>query len=158
MAENHLSIDDPRRSDRVRDRTPEHVLARIDHATAERILKVGREGPSAILRRIEQLDREWDLDRWLALNFTVATTYADLRGWTLLRRIQQLFLGSHALFGWSPPAAILRRLGVRTSKEIATERAVLVDLYRLSNEEIAVTEVEVVYEPATDTSVGTPLR
>lgn len=38
---------------------------------------------------------------------------------------QLAFLGLHALVGWCPPAALYRRLGFRTSREIESERRAL---------------------------------
>jgi hypothetical protein len=166
-----LPVEDPRRVDRVRDRTPAHVLAKIDRETATRVFAAARQGPEAIAKRIADLDKEWDLERYLALNFTVvmaATEELGRRGNRVAMgvfRAQQVFLGIHALFGWCPPTAVLRRLGVRTQKEIDAERGVLVELHRLFGEAEAdgepieiVEEIEVVYDPATDTSAGTPLR
>jgi len=165
-----LPVEDPRRVDRVRDRTPASVLARIDRKTATRVFAAARQGPEAIQARLNELDREWDIDRSLALGFLAVTALTEELGRRRFRRamyafrIQQLAFGMHALLGWSPPTALLRRLGVRTQKEIDAERGVLVELGRLfSGEPEApqieiVDEVEIAYDPATETSEGTPLR
>jgi hypothetical protein len=163
-----LPVEDPRRVDRVRDRTPAHVIARIDRRTAARVFRVARQGPEAILARIDGLDREWDIDRYLALNFAVVSTLASYRtrrgggwAWRALLRAQQAFLGMHAIAGWSPPTSLLRRLGVRTQKEIDAERAVLAELYHLLAEPLgAETEVieEVTYVAETVPDNGQPAR
>ena len=159
-----LPVEDPRRVDRVRDRTPAHVLARLDRRTAARVFRVARDGQDAIRRRIDELDREWDIERYLQVNFVVVSAIAEQRGrrgsrpWMALFRAQQLFLLMHATVGWCPPTALFRRLGVRTQKEIDAERAVLTELYHLLREEPQVVELDIAYEAAVDTSPGTPVR
>ena len=163
-----LPVEDPRRVDRVRDRTPAHVLAKIDGETASTVFRIARQGPDAILERIERIDREWDLDRVLAAQFAALPLLVELvRGralrWSLLARGLQLAQLAHVLVGWSPQAALLRRLGVRTQKEIDAERAALVELYRLIGEspdaiEVAVLEAAELVEEATLVSeTGEPL-
>ncbi|HVK77096.1 MAG TPA: hypothetical protein VM734_27505 [Kofleriaceae bacterium] len=160
--ESVLPVEDPRRVDRVRERTPAHVLARIDGRTASTVFRIARQGPDAIVQRIEEIDREWDLDRMLAVQFAVMPALVELgRGralrWNLLARGLQLAQLAHALIGWSPQAAILRRLGVRTQKEIDAERAALVELYRLISDspdalEVAVLEAAEMVDEATPPS------
>jgi hypothetical protein len=161
-----LPVEDPRRVDRVRERTPAHVLAKLDRRTAARVFRCAREGAPAIQARIAELDREWDIERYLDVNFVVVSAIAEQkgrhgsRGWMALFRAQQVFLLMHATIGWCPPTAVFRRLGVRTQKEIDAERAVLTELYHLLREEPEpeVIHVEVAYEAAPDTSSGTALR
>jgi hypothetical protein len=146
--------------DRVRAHTPAHVLDRLDSRTAARVFRAARGGPEAIERRIRQIDREWDIDRWVELGAAVATFASSRRGrtsrlWWALFRAQQLALVLHATVGWAPPVGILRRLGVRTQKEIDTERAVLVELLHLLREDDQVFEV-IAYEETT--SPGTAVR
>ena len=45
--------------------------------------------------------------------------------WFALPFVVQAFFFQHALQGWCPPIPILRRLGVRTTAEIAEERNAL---------------------------------
>jgi len=136
-----LPVEDPRRADRVRARTPDAVLARLDRRTATRVFRCAREGQESIARRIDALDREWDLERYLAVDFAVLTAVSEALGrrgsrrWMAVFRAQQVFLLMHATIGWSPPSSVLRRLGVRTQKEIDAERAVLTELYHLLREE-----------------------
>jgi hypothetical protein len=161
-----LPLEDPRRADRVRAHTPANVLARLDRRTAARVFRCARDGQEAILKRIDELDHEWDIERYLDVNFVVVSAIAEQKGrsgsraWMALFRAQQLFLLMHATVGWCPPTAVLRRLGVRTQKEILAERGVLTELYHLLREEPpAEMMVEVAtYEAANDTSSGTALR
>lgn len=87
--------------------------------------------PHEIDRRLEELDREWDIERMLeATAATVALSGTVLgllrhRGFLALPLAVTGFLLQHALQGWCPPAAVLRRQGARTANEIAGERAAL---------------------------------
>jgi predicted signal transduction protein with EAL and GGDEF domain len=159
-----LPVEDPRRVDRVRERTPAHVLAKLDRRTAARVFRCAREGAASIQARIEELDREWDIERYLTVNFVVLSTIAEQKGrngsraWMALFRAQQAFLLMHATIGWCPPTAVFRRLGVRTQKEIDAERAVLTELYHLLREEPEPEIIAVTYDTTIDTSSGTPLR
>jgi hypothetical protein len=122
---------DHRADDRVRRRTPAHVNARIDRQTRASVDDSAALGQDAIVARLQEIDREWDVDRALMLNFAIlgSLTYELGRhrhwGWMVFFRIQQAFLGVHALVGWCPPLPVFRRLGFRTAKEIAAERALL---------------------------------
>jgi len=160
-----LPVEDPRRVDRVRERTSANVLAKLDRRTAARVFKCAREGAGAIEARIEELDREWDIERYLDVNFLAVSAISEELGrrgnrvFMALFRAQQVFLLMHATIGWCPPTELFRRLGVRTQKEIDAERAVLTELYHLLREEPEPEIiVEVAYDAATDTSSGTALR
>ena len=84
--------------------------------------------PREIPARLAELDAEWDVDRAITAN-AAAFTLAGLALTALIdRRFVALpamaggFLLQHALQGWCPPAALLRRIGFRTSAEICEER------------------------------------
>ncbi len=126
------------RGDRVRDRTPPHVNARIDARTEACLREVERGGRYALLGRRADLEREWDVDRALMAHFAVvggtvfalgASRMRRQRGawnpWLTLFSVQLGFLFLHAARGGCPPVAVLRRLGFRTQKEIAGEREAL---------------------------------
>jgi hypothetical protein len=124
--------------DRVRQHSAAHVNARIDAEAAARVREVVEAGPAAIVRRISELDREWDVDRALMVNFAVVGGIAFAVGatrtlrrgrwsnWLTLLPVQLAFLLHHATRGWCPPLPVFRRIGFRTSKEIAREREALV--------------------------------
>lgn len=118
---------------RVPDHTDPAVNARILDETAHRVLHYAahREG---IDRRLRQLDREWDIERLLEANAAalaflgiVLGTVSDRR-WFRLSAAVTVFLFQHAVQGWCPPIPVLRRLGVRTSREIEVERIALKSL------------------------------
>jgi hypothetical protein len=114
--------------DRVRANTAPEVNARIDEATDARIRHYSGCSIAAISRRIEELEAEWDMERWLEGNASVlALSGVGLaalhdRRWLILPTLVLGLLLEHALHGWCPPVPVLRRLGVRTRKEIERER------------------------------------
>lgn len=81
--------------------------------------------------RLDELDREWDLERWLAVDASSLGLASMALGRLVDRRFYAVtgvilgFLFQYALRGWSPPVPVLRRRGVRTSKEIDEEREVV---------------------------------
>lgn len=125
---------DPRVDDRIRRHTAPRVMERIDQLTQSSLDATAGAGRDAIVARIKDLDREWDVDRALMANFALAgglSFFLSQRrwGWTPWRPIlgaQVAFLLMHAVVGWCPPLVIFRRLGVRTAKEISAERSALV--------------------------------
>lgn len=87
--------------------------------------------PDEIDLRLAELDREWDVERWLEANsaalsllgLTLAATRS--RWWLLLPAVVQGFFLQHGLQGWCPPLPVFRRLGIRTQTEIQMERNAL---------------------------------
>ena len=119
-------------ADRVTAVTPKELNRRIRRDTDARVAWLAHQGAHAIATRLEELDREWDIERWLAtgagsltLAGTVLGLAADDRRWLLLPIGVGGFLLQHALQGWCPPLSLLRRLGVRTADEINVERFAL---------------------------------
>jgi hypothetical protein len=124
-------------ADRVRQKTRPAALERIDRHTADRVAAARLDGPRGRLRRLAELDREWNVDRALMANFailgglsgTMSLRRARQRrrgsGWTLLFFLQIFFLLHHAIKGWCPPLPVFRGLGFRTQQEIDAEREAL---------------------------------
>lgn len=81
--------------------------------------------------RIEELDAEWDTERVLEANASTLTLCGIFLGTVSSRKYLWLsagvmgFLLQHAVEGWCPPLAVLRRMGVRTQTEIEYERYAL---------------------------------
>jgi hypothetical protein len=123
--------------DRVRRHTAAAPNERIEAYTRWRIDETVRGGRDAIVARLTELEKEWDIDRVLMLNFAIVggTGFAMgaaprkfkkwLNGWQVFTTTQLAFLALHAIVGWCPPAALFRRLGFRTSREIESERRAL---------------------------------
>lgn len=80
-----------------------------------------------IPQRLQELEREWDIERVLetqasALTITgIFMSFVRGKKWLLLSAAVQGFFLQHALQGWCPPVPILRKLGVRTQQEIDEE-------------------------------------
>jgi hypothetical protein len=84
--------------------------------------------------RLAELDHEWDVERMLQANLAGIALGGMLlgltrhRGFLALPLVAAGFLLQHALQGSGAPARLLRRRGVRTAAEIASERAALKSL------------------------------
>lgn len=147
-----LPVHDPRRGDRVREHTAPEILADIDRRTATRVMRVARGGEAAIARRLDELDREWDVERAVTLGIAGVSLVAELGARRpvvrAVIRALQVALVAHAVAGRGPATALVRRLGVRTQKEIDAERAVLVELLHLMDVARAEEETVVVVEEA----------
>ncbi len=121
----------PATSHRVRKNTASEINQRIRRETERGIIRCAAEGPAAIDRRLAELDREWDIERYLetmAPSFTLfglTLGVTKSRKWLLLPFVVQSFFLQHALQGWCPPVPVLRRLGIRTGEEINQERYTL---------------------------------
>lgn len=117
--------------DRVRKHTAPEVNRRIDEKTALRIQTYAQARSEMISHRLAELDREWDMERVLQTNAATLALSGSLLGlfvnrrWLLLPAFVSAFLLQHAIQGWCPPVGPLRRLGVRTRKEIEKERYAL---------------------------------
>jgi hypothetical protein len=121
----------PATASRVPANTADEINAEIRRRTEENVLRIAREGPRAIHRRLEELNEEWDIERYVE---TMAPTFSLLglclglsvdKRWFILPIVVQTFFLQHALQGWCPPIPVLRRFGVRTAGEIDEERNAL---------------------------------
>ncbi|WP_334187679.1 hypothetical protein [Noviherbaspirillum sp.] len=121
-------------ADRVRRSTPEHLNMKIDQQIGSNIQRYANRNHAVIQQRIEELDREWDVERVLEVNAsTLALTGLALgltvnRKWLVLPVAVMGFLLQHGIQGWCPPLPVLRHLGVRTRGEIDREKYALLDL------------------------------
>lgn len=113
--------------DRVRRYTSQRQLQRIDAAMESRLRTYANASPADIEHRIEELRREWSIERYLQLNVaavglsTIALAATHDRRWGFLTCAGLGFFLFHALEGFDPPIPALRRLGIRTRAEIDTE-------------------------------------
>lgn len=117
--------------DRVRAHTARPVNDEIGRATERRIIAAAGMSKAGLSRRIAELDEEWDIERYLEMNAS-ALAFTGLALGTLVNKKFFLlpalvlpFLFQHAVQGWCPPIPILRRRGIRTRKEIDTEKFAL---------------------------------
>lgn len=116
---------------RVTSNTRPDINHKIRQQTEWRIREVASGGRLAIEQRLDELDREWDVERYLE---TMAPTITLLglslgifknRRFLVIPLVVQSFFLQHALQGWCPPLPVLRHLGVRTLQEIEHERCAL---------------------------------
>jgi hypothetical protein len=140
--------------DRVRDHSAQHVNRRIVREMNVTVEHCVRQGRDALVKRLGELDHEWDIDRILMANFAVvggiaygtglqrysrlgALELLGLRrhrtGWLYFFGVQMGFLLLHATVGWCPPMAVWRRLGARTKTEIELERSLLRNALNVGN-------------------------
>jgi hypothetical protein len=116
---------------RVRENTAAATNDAIKRQTEERVSYYAGAGREAIDCRLQELDREWDIERALeahAAGITLAAVVLGVvkdRKWLLVPGVVAAFLLQHAMQGWCPPLPLLRRLGFRTEAEINFERYAL---------------------------------
>lgn len=114
--------------DRIRQHTPTRFNQRIDQATIKRVWNYARRSPDDLTARVEELDREWDLERMLEIGAgglaLSGVLLSGLRGrrWLLLSAATLGSLLQHALTRGSVLSKILRGCGVRTRREIEAEK------------------------------------
>lgn len=125
-----MSANETTELDRVRAHTNPDVLEIIDARIEERIRFYATQPKEAISERIQELDREWDIERFLQTNAAALALTGLLFGlvrrkWLLLSGGVLGFLLQHAIQGWCPPIPLLRRMGVRTRGEIDREKYAL---------------------------------
>lgn len=118
-------------ADRVRANTSEEVNAELDREMRERVSAYENASHEEITSRIEELDREWDMERVLETNASaLALTGLVLgvthnRKWLIVPGVVMSFLFQHAVQGWCPPVPVFRRMGIRTREEIDREKYAL---------------------------------
>jgi hypothetical protein len=120
----------PGTAERVPLSTPSDLNLRIEQGIAASVTHHAAH-PDGIDRRLRELDREWDMERTLEANAATLALAGTLLGAFVDRRflavpaVVTTFLLQHALQGWCPPVPFFRKRGVRTMREIDTERYAL---------------------------------
>ena len=121
----------PNEINRVRRNTTPETLARIDNKIEENIRFYATQPEHVISRRIDELEAEWSIERWLETNASSLALTSLLLGltvskkWLLITSGVLGFLLLHAVEGWCPPVPVLRKLGIRTRGEIDREKYAL---------------------------------
>jgi hypothetical protein len=117
--------------ERVAENTSEEVNESIEQQIEQNIARYSAAGAAQIEERLEQLDREWDIERMLQTNAASLIlagvglgAFVDKK-FLALPAVVAGFLLQHAVQGWCPPVPILRRMGFRTQYEIDQERYAL---------------------------------
>lgn len=117
-------------NDPIRALTDPCINMKIDQQLEDNIRLYASRNEEAVTERIHQLDLEWDVERVLEINTGALALMGILMGfidkkWLLLSGAMATFMAYHAIKGWSPPVALLRRLGIRTKHEINREKYAL---------------------------------
>jgi len=118
----------PPTTTRVERHTAAQHNAAIRQRTDAEVARLERADPGELQARLEELDREWDIERVLQTNASVIVLAGLALGMGIDRRFLLLpgavfaFLAQHAVQGWCPPIPVFRALGVRTMREIERER------------------------------------
>ena len=114
-------------TDPVRRYTSPAMLRRIEDQIAHNVRFYASQPDHVIAQRIEDLKREWSIERYLqanaaAVGFTTAlAALLKNRKWALLTCAALGFFLYHGLQGFDPPIPLLRKAGVRTRSEIDRE-------------------------------------
>ena len=136
--------------DRVREATPSSINEKIERETWLRIANYEGKSVEAVSARIEELNSEWDIERYLGVNMSslamtglAIAALSKNKRWNILPAVVLAFFFQHSVQGWCPPLPILRLLNIRTSKEIEQEKYALKilrgdfdDLTKVSRREI----------------------
>lgn len=120
---------------RVEQHTTPQINELIHDEAQKRIAAFESNDRNALItQRLKELDSEWDVERTLQTNFAILSlvglalaTKVNKR-WFALALGVPAFMVQHALQGWCPPLPVLRRLGLRTAREINEERFALKSL------------------------------
>src|SRR5438477_13035345 len=105
----------PDTNTRVEQSTRRTLNEDIRTETERSVRRYAGTSPEEITRRIEELDREWDIERVLEMNAASLVCAGAILALTVNRRFAWLsaivggFLLQHALQGWCPPIPLLRR-------------------------------------------------
>jgi len=116
--------------DKIRATTDPDINHRIDEKAERDLRYFSVQSEDVITSRLEDLDREWDVDRVIECNAScIALTGLVLgmfhRKWLLLSAAAMGVLGMHVSKGLCPPTTALRRLGLRSRQEIDAEKFAL---------------------------------
>lgn len=113
--------------DRIRANSTDLVNQRIDWRIRKNVEKHCH-SPEAIQRRLEGLDREWDIDRAVMAGSSVVAMAGLLAGitrdrrWLMVPAVQVSLLLCHATSGWCPPLGFFRKMGFRSRQEVDAEK------------------------------------
>ncbi len=116
---------------RVRRSSTTSANKNIDQHTLRNIEQYSNASEERIAQRLNELSKEWDIERALEVNASTLALSGILLGafkdkrWFILPGVVTAFLLQHGLQGWCPPLPLLRKLGLRTRQEIDEERYAL---------------------------------
>lgn len=112
---------------RVRQNTTESANRNIDYRILKNIRRYRGYSHTGIAVRLEELRKEWDIEKTLEVNASalaltgVVLSATVSKKWLILPAIVVSFLLMHGLQGWCPPLPLFRALGIRSRHEIDEE-------------------------------------
>lgn len=115
----------------VQKASPKTANIKIEKEMTESVQLHTLKNKDEISERINELDKELDIERALSLNASVIGIGGLLLGLTVNRKWLALpatalaFLLQHSTQGWCPPLPLFRSMGIRTRKEIDQEKYAL---------------------------------
>ena len=124
------------KGDKVRANTSPEINREIDNEIAAMVRYYAGKTDYELNRRIEELDKEWDISQFIEFRAAIVSLMGmafglkKSRKWFILPLIASTFLLQYAIQGWCPPVPILRRFGIRTRQEIDAEKYALKTLCR----------------------------
>ncbi|MBC7389410.1 MAG: hypothetical protein H7329_09390 [Opitutaceae bacterium] len=102
-----------------------------------------------INKRLQVIEKEWDLDRVYEMNEDVAQLSGSLLGKIINRQYNSLpvltttFLAQETTPYWNPPVALFKSLGYRAKAEIENEKKTLITLLNNADSEFNFSEAAV---------------
>lgn len=108
----------------------------IQSESEKRAWRIARNGPHAVDQRLWELDQEWDVESLLKLQAGAFSVKFVLFGSLISKKyywgvaLVGASMLQQSIWGWSPPYALYRKLGKRTTCEIEEERCALETLRR----------------------------
>jgi hypothetical protein len=116
---------------RIEQNTAGAINQQFEQASTARVQEYANAGPEAIEQRLQELDREWDIERLVEVEapativLGIALGVVHDRRWMMLSALAAGMLIVHSLQGWYPLLPLLRRIGIRSQAEIDRERNAL---------------------------------
>ncbi len=117
--------------DRIQKNTPDSTNVEIEQQLRNNIRYYSKQDKAVLSARIDELEKEWNMDRVLIANASALAGIGLVLGltvnkrWLMLPGVVLTFLLQHGLQGWCPPLPLFRKFGVRSFKEIDRERFAL---------------------------------
>ncbi len=118
--------------DRVKEATPSTINQEIENKMWSTVAQYINKSPEEITTRIHELEKEWDIERYLGVNMgtlalsgLAASVFTKNRNWLFVPGVVLGFFMQHAIQGWCPPLPVLRHFNIRTQKEIEQEKYAL---------------------------------
>lgn len=120
----------PSTAKKVQEQTNPCINNEIRNCAMNRITTYKDSTPEMLSEKINDLNNEWDIERFLEVNTAVTVLLCSLLGVRrsklfLFTGVLGFFLLQHALQGCCPLLTLVRSMGLRTAEEIYNEKTAL---------------------------------